>query len=362
MATQETEFDMTAVDSPEDNLVTQSDADEGARSTEAASIKPKRRTRKKAEEVPSEPEAVLPQRSPRQREAIVAIDDYRTVETEEDKQQNDLLDLMESLKTKKRLTGTIQGVERSAGTAESYAIVYHGIYKIMIPASEVVNPPADFRGREPADVMHYLLLKRMGAEIDYIVLGIDPEGLAAGSRLQAMASKCRESYFATDNDGNYRLHEGVCAEARVVSVIRAGIFIDLFGVECYIPLRELSYQRYLDASTHFEPGQRVLVHITSLDRSDRDHIQVTASIKQTQQDPYEQAMRKYMVGNRYVGVVSVVDTNGVFVALDGIDCLCPYPKRGRPPKGARVTVRILGINQESHRIWGVITHISTQIS
>ena len=177
-----------------------------------------------------------------------------------------------------------------------------------------------------------------------------------------MASKCRESYFATDNDGNYRLHEGVCAEARVVSVIRAGIFIDLFGVECYIPLRELSYQRYLDASTHFEPGQRVLVNITSLDRSDRDHIQVTASIKQTQQDPYEQAMRKYMVGNRYVGVVSVVDTNGVFVALDGIDCLCPYPKRGRPPKGARVTVRILGINQDSHRIWGVITHISNQIS
>ena len=35
MATQETEFELTAVDSPEDNLVTQSDADEGARSTEA---------------------------------------------------------------------------------------------------------------------------------------------------------------------------------------------------------------------------------------------------------------------------------------------------------------------------------------
>ena len=63
MATQETEFDLTAVDSPEDNLVTQSDADEGAQSTEAASIKPKRRTRKKRRRYPSEPEAVLPQRS-----------------------------------------------------------------------------------------------------------------------------------------------------------------------------------------------------------------------------------------------------------------------------------------------------------
>ena len=49
----------------------------------------------------------------------------------------------------------------------------------------------------------------------------------------------------------------------------------------------------------------------------------------------------------------MVDTTGVFVALDGsIDCLCSYPKRGRPPRGSRVTVRILGINNDSNRIWG----------
>ena len=60
-----------------------------------------------------------------------------------------------------------------------------------------------------------------------------------------------------------------------------------------------------------------------------------------------------------MGTVSMVDTNGVFVALDGgIDCLCSYPKRGRPPRGSRVTVRILGINHDSNRIWGAITHIA----
>ena len=74
---------------------------------------------------------------------------------------------------------------------------------------------------------------------------------------------------------------------------------------------------------------------------------------------YEKALRRYSVGNRYVGTVSMVDVNGVFVALDGgIDCLCSYPKRGRPPRGARVTVRILGINHETNRIWGAITHIA----
>lgn len=174
-----------------------------------------------------------------------------------------------------------------------------------------------------------------------------------------MMARRKEYYYGLDRDGNNLLYEGICAEARVVSVIRAGIFVDLFGVEVYIPLRELSYQRMMDAQDNFQPGQRILVKILSIDRRDRYHIRVAASIKQAGENPYEKALRRYVVGNRYVGTVSMVDMNGVFVALDGgVDCLCSYPKRGRPPRGARVTVRILGINNEANRIWGAITHVA----
>ena len=293
--------------------------------------------------------------------SVISIDEQLGVETEADKARDALLDLVESMKTKRILTGTIQGVERPPDNpSRSLAVLYHGDFKIMIPAEEAVEPPSDFRGRMPEDVLHYMLTKRLGAEVDFIVKGIDGQaGIAAASRLEAMAAKRREYYFGTDRDGNNLLYEGICAEGRVVSVIRAGIFVDLFGVETYIPLRELSYQRMMDASTSFQPGQRILVKILTIDRSDRSHIRVTASAKRTQENPYEKALRRYSVGNRYVGTVSMVDTTGVFVALDGgIDCLCSYPKRGRPPRGARVTVRILGINQESNRIWGAITHIA----
>lgn len=218
-----------------------------------------------------------------------------------------------------------------------------------------------YRGQPKGDVLHYLLNKRLGAEVDYIVKGVDQEhNVVAASRLEAMALKRREYYFRTDRDGNYQIYEGIRAEARVISVIRAGIFVDLFGAECYIPLRELSYQRWVDAAQHYQPGQRVLVRVLEVDRSDRSHPRVTASVKQAMENPYEKALKKYVVGNRYVGTVSMVDLNGVFVSLDGgIDCLCTYPKRGRPPRGARATVRILGINHENNRIWGVITHMST---
>lgn len=293
--------------------------------------------------------------------SVISIDEQLGVETEADKARDALLDLVESMKTKRILTGTIQGVERPLDNpSRSLAVLYHGDFKIMIPAEEAVESPSDFRGRMPEDVLHYMLTKRLGAEVDFIVKGIDGQaGIAAASRLEAMAAKRREYYFGTDRDGNNLLYEGICAEGRVVSVIRAGIFVDLFGVETYIPLRELSYQRMMDASASFQPGQRILVKILTIDRSDRNHIRVTASAKRTQENPYEKALRRYSVGNRYVGTVSMVDTTGVFVALDGgIDCLCSYPKRGRPPRGARVTVRILGINQESNRIWGAITHIA----
>jgi len=296
-------------------------------------------------------------------EPILSIDEQRSVQTTEDRTLDDLLDLAESLKGRKILTGTIQGVERSEDNPNlSFAVIYHGELKVIIPAEETVDPPADFRDRSPGDVMHYLITKRLGAEIDYIVKGVDPDsGLAMASRLEAMAARRRDYYYGQDRNGNNLIYEGSLAEARVVSVIRAGIFVDLFGVETYIPLRELSYQRLLDAASQYQAGQRVLVKVLQLDRSDRNHIQVTASVKQAADNPYEKALRRYNIGNRYVGTVSMVDTNGVFVSLDGgIDCLCSYPKRGRPPRGSRVTVRILGINNESNRIWGAITHMTNR--
>lgn len=359
------EFDAEKEEADENPYSAAADTSNDSRSDNTGPVKKPRKTRAAAKKPDTAPQSDgEPEKTPRKRTrnaAIVSIDESRSVETSADKHNNDLLDLVESLKSKKILSGTIQGVERSADNPNlSYAVVYHGDFKVIIPAEEVIEPPEDFRDRSPGDVMHYMITKRLGAEIDFIVKGVDKAGIAAASRLEAMAAKRKEYYFGFDRDGNNHLYEGITAEARVVSAIRAGIFVDLFGLETYIPLRELSYQRGVDAAAQFQPGQRVLVKVLSIDRTNRNKIQVSASVKQATDNPYEKALRKYVPGSRYVGTVSMVDTNGVFVSLDGgIDCLCSYPKRGRPPRGSRVTVRIIGINQESNRIWGAITHMTT---
>ncbi len=295
----------------------------------------------------------------RNEERVVSIDRERSVETEADRQMNDLLDLLESLRSKKIMTGKVAGVESTSSGVPS-AVLQHGDFKIMIPCYECVNPPADFRDQEPNSVYHYILSKHLGAEIDFVVKGIDQEGeVVVASRKEAMAIRRRQFYFGQDRDGNNLLYEGAVAEARVVSVIRAGIFVELFGVQAYIPASELSYQRIIDAAVYYQNGQRVLVKILKLDRSDPKDIQVTLSVKQTKKNPYESVYDRFVVGNHYIGTVTMVDINGIFVALDGgIDCLCPFPIRGRPLIGSRVTVRISDIAEDTKRVRGFIIYSS----
>lgn len=267
------------------------------------------------------------------RSSVVAIGAQLQAETEAEKNQNALLDLVESMKSHRVLSGTIQGVERPENSpSRSMAVLYHGDFKVIIPAEEMVDPPEDLHGLPKSEVLFSMVNRRMGAEVDYVVKGVDQEsGLAAASRLEAMAIKRREYYTGTGRDGNNLLYEGVCAEGRVVAVVRAGAFVELFGVETFIPLRELSYQRMLDATAVYQPGQRVVVKLLEIHRSDRDHIRVAASVKQASANPYEKALRRYSVGNRYVGTVSMVDTTGVFVALDG---RCGLPVQLSSPRQA----------------------------
>ena len=291
--------------------------------------------------------------------SIMTIDGERSVQLDSDKFQQDLLDLSESLHGSRILSGTIQGIEQLE-QRDSFAVIYYGNFKIIIPTEELITLPGDIGDRDPTAVRHRLLNRRLGAEIDFVIKGIDRDaGIAAASRTDAMARKQRRYFYGTDRDGYNRIYEGLCAEARVVSTIRNGIFVEFFGVESYIPLRELSYQRWHDTTEHYQNGDRILVKVLSVDRSDRNNIQIGLSVKQTGENPFDNAIKRYKKGNRYIGKTTMIIQNGVIVALDGeVDCLCRFPAYGRPPVGSRVTVLINGINMENKRIWGIILHVS----
>lgn len=288
---------------------------------------------------------------------IVSIDSKPSVKTEAEKQMDNLVNLVASLRSRHILCGKLEGVENSS-SGEPRGILQYGEFKVLIPCKEMMDIPENMRDVNPYDVMRYMLNKRLGAEIEFIALGIDQEaGLVVGSRKEAMNLRRRQFYFGQDRDGNNLLYEGAIAEARVMSAIRAGIFVELFGVEAYIPATELSYQRILNCTKLYVAGQRILVKILALDKSDAKDVRIKLSVKQAKRNPYDSLNSIYIVDNCYIGTVSMVDVHGVFVALDGgVDCLCPYPPRGVPVVGSRATVRLYKVDAEERKLNGDIVH------
>ena len=240
---------------------------------------------------------------------------------------------------------TVQGVERPENSpSRSMAVLYHRRLQGHHPAEEMVDPPEDLHGLPKSEVLFSMVNRRMGAEVDYVVKGVDQEsGLAAASRLEAMAIKRREYYTGAGRDGNNLLYEGVCAEARwwrcpgrrLCGALRCGDFHPPPGAE--LPA---------DAGRHCcSPAGAAGGGEVAGDSPRRPGTTSgwQSQWKQASANPYEKALRPVFRGQPLCGDGQHGGHHRRLCGLGrGRDCLCSYPPRGRPPQGAQVTVRILG--------------------
>lgn len=297
------------------------------------------------------------------KQEILSIDGKLKVKTPVDKKQELLNDLKESMSSQKILTGIVGGVEKLKKNANSpsVAIVWYNDFKIMIPAEECIDIPLDDE-TDKYQYEHYLLSKRLASEIDFVIKAIQEENqIAVASRMEAMMKKRNVHFFEKNSENEYIITEDSIIETRIVCTTRAGIIVEIFGVETYIPCKELSYQRMQDATQNFFVGERTLVKILSIDRNEETgEVKIDASVKQAYENPYDKAMALYNEEDKYTGTVSMIDHNGVFVSLNGgIDVLCKAPERGIiPTKGSIVTVKITIKNEEEKRLFGLITHVA----
>ena len=334
---------------------------------EETEAKPKRKRKKKS----NDESVTIPEKQPEEKtqkqqkqqkvkeQNIITIEDERTVQTERDMAFADLRELQEAARTGRIMTGIIQGFERTdKDYSGSRVVVYHGSCKILISSMKLVEEPEDFHGKEKAEVYAAMAQKRIGAEIEFVVKTVDEkEFTAVANRVEAMS--IRKDNFYLKKSGIIK--EGACAEARIVAVTPFGVWAEIFGVESFINNRELGYQRIHQPSEFFQTGQRVLVKILSV-KKDNGKVRVEASIKQAQENPFEKEIWKFAQGSMYLGKVTMVTERGVFVALDGgVECYCKMPTRGRPPRGARATVKIVNIDPVKSRVIGFITHISAKL-
>lgn len=240
-------------------------------------------------------------------------------------------------------------------------------FRIIIPMKEMmINLGRSPSGAEYDDLVrrqNKILGTMLGAEIDFLVKGIDSKTRSAvGSRKEAMLKKRQIFYLNTDAAGMYRIYEGRIVQARVIAVAEKVVRVEVFGVECSILARDLAWDWIGDAHERFSVGDQILVRILSVKREGLEDISITADAKSVSEDQTHENLKKCRVQSKYSGKVTDVRRGVVYVRLtngvNGVAHSC-YDRR-LPGKKDDVSFAVTRIDEERGVAVGIITRIIKQ--
>ena len=268
-------------------------------------------------------------------------------------------------RTRRILSGTFGGIEKT-DNGKSIAVVEYKGFRIVIPLKEMrmelPNHITGYAYTEWLDQQHKILSNMLGAEIDFVVKGIDSKTRSVvASRRDAMLKKRQIFYMDPDANGEYRVREGRVAQARIISVADKSIRVELFGVETQIVAVDLANEWLGDAHDHFAVGDAVLVRIQKVTREDVEHITVKANVKSVSEEK-ESRLKLCKVQGKYAGKVTDVHKGVVYVRLtNGVNAIAhSCMDRRMPGKKDDVSFAVTFLDEERDIALGIITRIIKQ--
>jgi ribosomal protein S1 len=358
---------------PEDAAMAEESDPADIQAAEPPAEEPKKRAAQKAEstgtggdaaaEVLKEP---TKRRAPRKEKdaPILTITSGDEVVTQEDLDDMVWHEIQNANRTRKILTGTLGGMER-AENGNVIAVVYFKDLRVVIPMSEMmINLSTENgRGGEMITRQTKILGNSIGAEIDFVVKGIDSRTRSVvASRKDAMMKKRKRFFLETDADGQYRVCEGRIVQARVIAVAEKVVRVEIFGVETAILARDLTYDWMGDARERYSVGDQILVRILEVNRDSLEDIRVKADVKSISGDTGRDNLMKCKVQGKYAGKVTDVHKGVVFVRLGiGVNAVAHacYDSR-MPGKKDDVSFAVTRIDEERNIALGIITRVIKQ--
>lgn len=272
-------------------------------------------------------------------------------------------EIRNAYRTRRILTGTLDGIEQTTGGKTLATVSFRG-FRIAIPIREMLvleeRMPS---GRAYADYMNRLnriLGTMLGAEIDFIVKGIDSTTHSAvASRREAMLRKRQTFYLGKDTTGNPYIYPGRLVEARVIAVAEKVLRVEAFGIECAIFARDLSWQWVSDVRDLYSVGDRVLVRVQEISGEDAEHLSIRADIRSTFSETSIDNLKKCQVQSKYAGKVTDLRGGVVYIRLNnGVNAIAHtcYDSR-MPGKKDDVSFAVTRLDEEHGVAVGIITRI-----
>ena len=294
---------------------------------------------------------------------VLTLEARGEVETEESREDAIWHEIHNAYRTRRILTGQLGGIEQT-DNGKTIAIVDYKGFRIVIPLKEMmINVGRNPSGQEYAELMlrqNKILGNMLGAEIDFIVKGIDSKARSVvASRREAMLKKRQIFYLDTDASGMYRVHEGRIVQARVTAVAEKVLRVEVFGVECSIMARDLAWDWIGDAHERFSVGDQVLVRVLSVRRDGLEDIAVKADIKSVSQNTSHDNLKKCRIQSKYAGKVTDIHKGVVYIRLsNGVNAVAHscYDYR-TPGKKDDVSFAVTRLDEERGVAVGIITRI-----
>jgi small subunit ribosomal protein S1 len=286
------------------------------------------------------------------------------VETPESREDTIWHELQNAYRTRKILTGTLGGIEKMDGGG-TIAVVYYKDMRVVIPLSEMMINLVEDEAHDYGELVqrqNKILGNMLGCEIDFIIKGLENASRSVvASRKDAMYKK-RQIFYMPDAAGNSRVCEDRIVQARVIAVAEKVVRVEIFGTECSILARDLSWDWLGDATERFHVGEQILVRILSVKIRSLEDISVKADVKSVNGNTSKENLSKCKIQGKYAGTVTDIHKGTVFVRLHiGVNAVAHscYDNR-MPGKKDDVSFVVTRIDADRNVAVGLISRIIKQ--
>ena len=139
---------------------------------------------------------------------VLTIESGDEIETEDAREAAAWHEIHNAYRTRRILSAPLGGIEQT-DSGKTIAVVDYNGFRIVIPLKEMMVAPSAASSTDSMAVRQMKLLGNMlGAEIDFVILGIDSKSRSVvASRREAMMRKRQLFYFSPDANGEYRVRE-----------------------------------------------------------------------------------------------------------------------------------------------------------
>ena len=296
--------------------------------------------------------------------SILTLSTDSEVETQESREDIIWHELQNAYRTRKILTGNLGGIERMEGGG-TIAVIYYKEMRVVIPLAEMMINLVEDESHDYGELVlrqNKILGNMLGCEIDFIVKGLDNSSRSVvASRKDAMYKK-RQIFYLPDATGNSRVCEDRIVQARVIAVAEKVVRVEIFGTECSILARDLSWNWLGDATESFHVGDQILVRILSVKIRSLEDISVRADVKSVNGNTSKANLGKCKIQGKYAGTVTDIHKGTVFVRLQiGVNAIAHscYDNR-MPGKKDDVSFVVTRIDEERNVAVGLISRIIRQ--